>query len=256
MSVPLAILLGCCAIVLAWLAVVRPPLPGSRTRARAVIATSGDGTTTDADGAVRSLQSADITLPGEVLATIWTPSHLERLARTYWRFLTRFTLGLVRIVYDEDERAVVFVTRPFVLLRFLAPEYAMDGERALVRWRIADGLLVSKAGHGGDGYLEIDVRREQPPGSQKAAPDTKTRVHVSVEVANFYPSLASGVATWFYANTQARVHVIVTHSFLRSLARMDLAHSRVGRLARATDDDDLPAPREGDARRREHTPVS
>ena len=28
-------------------------------------------------------------LPAEALDAIWTPMHLERLARTYWRFLTR-----------------------------------------------------------------------------------------------------------------------------------------------------------------------
>ena len=59
------------------------------------------------------------------------------------------------------------------------------------------------------------------------------RVHVEVEVANFYPALASGVARWFYAATQSRIHVIVTHGFLRSLARLDLAESVVGRYADA-----------------------
>jgi hypothetical protein len=50
-----------------------------------------------------------------------------------------------------------------------------------------------------------------------------------VEVANFYPSIASGIGRWVYANTQSRIHVIVTHAFLRSLARLDLATSKVGR---------------------------
>jgi 4-amino-4-deoxy-L-arabinose transferase-like glycosyltransferase len=38
-------------------------------------------------------------LPEEALNEIWTPMHVERLARTYWRFLTRVTLGLIRVVY-------------------------------------------------------------------------------------------------------------------------------------------------------------
>ncbi|MBA2262234.1 MAG: hypothetical protein H0W03_06155, partial [Solirubrobacterales bacterium] len=60
-----------------------------------------------------------------------------------------------------------------------------------------------------------------------------------VEVANFYPALASGIATWFYVNTQSRIHVIMTHGFLRSLARLDLAQSRVGRYAAV---DEVPDP--------------
>jgi hypothetical protein len=31
--------------------------------------------------------------------------------------------------------------------------------------------------------------------------------------------------------TQSRIHVIITYGFLRSLRRLDLAESRVGRLA-------------------------
>ena len=42
--------------------------------------------------------------------------------------------------------------------------------------------------------------------------------------------LASGIALWFYKATQSRIHVIVTHAFLRSLARLDLAESRVLRF--------------------------
>ena len=38
---------------------------------------------------------------------LWTPRTLERLARTYWRFLTRATLGLVRVEYTDAERYVV-----------------------------------------------------------------------------------------------------------------------------------------------------
>jgi hypothetical protein len=34
-----------------------------------------------------------------------------------------------------------------------------------------------------------------------------------------------------YNATQSRIHVIVTYGFLRSLARLDLAESKVGRLA-------------------------
>jgi hypothetical protein len=197
----------------------------SKLLAQAVIVDPEEHTTMDARGAVRSVQAADLTLAPLALDAIWTPMHLERLARTYWRFLSRCTLGLIRVVYDDDGRMVVLLARPFVLLRFKAPEYEMDAERGMVRWRIERGVLVSRAGRGGDGYLQIEVRRCDPVDAVTA------RVHVEVEVANFYPALASGIARWFYAATQSRIHVVVTHGFLRSLARLDLAESVVGRYA-------------------------
>jgi hypothetical protein len=52
---------------------------------------------------------------------------------------------------------------------------------------------------------------------------------VTVEVANFYPSIASGLSRRVYDATQSRIHVIVTNRFLRSLVRLDLAESRIGR---------------------------
>jgi hypothetical protein len=203
---------------------------------RARIVDPAEHTTIDARGAVRSIQAADLTLPTAEVERIWDPHHLERLARTYWRFLTRATLGLVRIEYTETGRSAVLLTRPLVLLSFGAPEYEMDARRGIVRWRIAKGILVAPAGREGDGYLEIDVQRceERPDGS--------TRLHVEVEVANFYPMLASRIATWFYSATQSRIHVVITHGFLRSLARLDLAESRVGRFAAPTREQ-VPAPR-------------
>ena len=204
--------------------------------ARVVLVDPDDHTTMDAGGAVRSVQAAELTLPAAALAEIWSPMHLERLARTYWRFLSRCTLGLVRVEYDEDARSVVLVGRPFVLLRFHAPEYAMDATRGIVRWRIASGVLVSRAGHGGDGYLQIAIERCAPLDGATA------RARVEVEVANFYPALAGAVARWFYSATQSRIHVIVTHGFLRSLARLDLATSVVGRYAAPDDHDEVPDP--------------
>ena len=154
-----------------------------------------------------------------------TRCHLEQLARTYWRFLTRCTLGLIRVSYTSEERFVVLVMRPFVLLRFQAPEYELDNERGVVRWRIERGVLVSGRGRGGDGYLKIDVQKLPPIGGAVGT------IRVECEVANFYPMLASTISRWFYKNTQSRIHVIVTHGFLRSLCRLDLAPSRVGRFA-------------------------
>ena len=227
------------ALVLARSAGVRRLLHRQHI-AHAVLVSPADHTTMDAQGAVRSVQAADLTLPVEALDEIWSPMHLERLARTYWRFLSRCTLGLIRVQYDEHERRIVLLARPFVLLRFHAPEYRMDATRGLVRWRIASGLLVSRAGHDGDGHLQIEITR-------CAQVDRETaRAHVEVEVANFYPALASAVARWFYSATQSQIHVIVTHGFLRSLAKLDLAQSVVGRYAAPDDIDAVPdpAPRE------------
>ena len=123
------------------------------------IVTPKGSTELDPSGAVRSVQAADLTLPVEAVDAIWTPMHLERLARTYWRFLSRVTLGLIRVDYTPAERFVVFISRPAVLLSFRAPEYEMDARRGIVRWRIESGVLVSRRGKDGDGYLQIDVRR-------------------------------------------------------------------------------------------------
>jgi hypothetical protein len=208
----------------------------SRPVARAVLTEPSDDTTMDARGAVRSVQAAELTLPAGALEELWSPMHLERLARTYWRFLSRCTLGAIRVKYERDERAVVFLTRPLVLLRFDAPQYAMDGQCGIVRWRIASGVLVSRVAHGGDGYLQIELERCAAPDADNA------RVRIEVEVANFYPALASGVARWFYSATQSRIHVIVTQGFLRSLVRLDLAESVVGRYGPPDDIDDVPDP--------------
>lgn len=190
----------------------------------AVIAESHSLTSLDDEtGAVRSVQSAEVFLPAQALQQFWTPEHLERLAATYWRFLSRATLGLIHVAYTDEGRAIVLLAPQLKLLTFQAPEYEMDRDHGLVRWRIARGLLVARRGRDGGGYLQIEVRRGEP------TEDGQARLHVAVEVANFYPSLASRLGRRFYDVTQSRIHVIVTNRFLRSLVRLDLAESRVGR---------------------------
>lgn len=204
----------------------------ARLRADAVIADPEQHTRMYADGSVRSVQAADVHIPEAELDALWSPMHLERLARTYWRFLSRATLGLVRVRYSGTGRDVILLTPPLVLLSFHVPDYELSPERGVVRWRIRSGLLVARRDHG---HLEIEVQRR--PGERPGF----ARAHVEVEVANFYPALAHFVARWFYSNTQSRIHVLVTHGFLRSLARLELEESPVGRF-----DDSSPADRGAD----------
>jgi hypothetical protein len=189
-----------------------------RLPARAVIVSPRRSTGTERDGAVRSVQTVELSMPEDRLAELWSPANLENLGRTYWAFLSRVTLGLIRVVYGEDERAVVFLGRPLTLLRFEAPEYVLEADHGGVRWQIRDGLLVARAGQG-CGFLALDVRREDPG-----------RLRIEVEVANFYPAIASAFSMPAYRATQAFVHVLVTHAFLRSLATLELKESKVGRL--------------------------
>jgi hypothetical protein len=193
-----------------------------RRIANAVIEDPEEHTVMDSGGAVRSIQAANVDMPADELLALWQPVNLERLARTYWKYLSRVTLGIIRVTYTPEERAVVVIGRPLVLLRFHAPDYDIKPDRGIVRWSIQDGLLVSRR-H--EGYLEIDVRRmeSQRPGY--------ARIHVEVEVANFYPAIATFIARWIYVNTQSRIHVLVTHGFLRSLAKLQLEESAVGRFS-------------------------
>lgn len=196
--------------------------------ARVTLCDDGPRSSSNPDGSVTSKQVAEVTLPHGELERVWSAEYLERLARTYWRYLTRISLGLLRVLYTADAREVVLVARPLVLLRFHSPEYEATVNRGAVTWRINRGLLVAPAGRG-RGFLRITVERAPEPQNGEIA------VTVSSEVSNFYPLLASW--GWFsrigrvvYRETQLRIHVIVTHGFLRSLANLDLAPSVVGAL--------------------------
>jgi hypothetical protein len=176
------------------------------------------------DGSASSKQVAEVTLPRAELERLWTLESLERLGRTYWRFLTRISLGLLRVRYTPDTREVIFLFRPLILLRFSAPEYEVEGGRGTETWRIERGLLVSRAGHD-RGYLRLSV--ERPPDTNGAPEVTAT---VTSEVVSFYPKIARA-GRWIYDQTQLRLHVIVTHAFLRSLANLELEPSVVGSLS-------------------------
>ncbi|MGC9221895.1 MAG: hypothetical protein ACP5H2_11195 [Solirubrobacteraceae bacterium] len=191
--------------------------------ARAWITSGRQSTTIAADGAVRSVQTASIELPREMLDRFWAPAQLENLGRTYWHFLTRFSLGLIRVLYSAQTRSVVLVSPRMPLLRFQAPKYSLDVTSGSISWGILDGLLVSRRGHN-SGYLALHVRRLDDNGS------SLSHLNIDVEVANFYPAIASGLGRSVYRATQLFIHVILTHAFLRSLASLELQRSSVRRF--------------------------
>jgi hypothetical protein len=222
MPTPFALIAALASALAAW----RRTRGGRRRPARAMIVSPPRSTVIAHDGGVRSAQSAMLTLDGEDLERLWTPPNLENLGRTYWRFLTRVTLGLIRVIYDEDSRSVVLLVRPLTLLRFEVPTYELARDKGTVTWPIRDGLLVARGGKG-SGWLSLAVER-----LPAVAGESRREVKIVVEVANFYPAIAAGLSTVVYEMTQAFLHVLVTHAFLRSLANLRLDVSRVGTLAR------------------------
>ena len=226
-------LAGIVGALLAWLRARR----ASRRRrpAQTVIISPRRSTVIAADGAVRSTQAARLTLSRRDMERLWRPASLENLGRTYWRFLSRVTLRLIRVVYGQDERSVVLIGRPLTLLRFEAPDYLLEPGHGRISWRIRDGLLVARGGRG-SGWLSLDVTCEdaegQPSNGAKGnEASDQVSIGIEVEVANFYPAIAAGFSTAVYEATQAFVHVLVTHAFLRSLATLELAKSKIGRFS-------------------------
>ena len=49
------------------------------------------------DGPLRSVQEAELSMQSSLLDELWHPETLERLARGYWRYLNRISLGLLRV---------------------------------------------------------------------------------------------------------------------------------------------------------------
>lgn len=188
-----------------------------------------------AHGPVRSIQAAELDVPEDFLEHNWNTESLERLARAYWAFLERVSFGLLRVLYGEHSRSVTVLGR-IGLLRFRKPRYVTAAGLGQVIWPIERGLLVSPTGRG-RGYLRITVRRLEREDLEPG----REAVLVSSEVANFYPGLRFGglfarIGAWIYNQTQLRIHVIVTHGFLKSLTTLELPESRVGSMIRAAAD--------------------
>jgi len=172
-------------------------------------------------GAVESVQAGELQLR-EPLSTVVNRDFLSRAAWGYWRFITRFSLGLIRVADAGDHQSIVLLGQPLVLLRFRSPDYDFRESRGSVTWRIERGLLVSRAGRD-QGFLRLSVALVDEPAAGDHVP-----VRVQMEVRNFYPWLrGSGrfarVGVWLYSQTQQRIHRSVTRGFLRSLAKTGMA---------------------------------
>lgn len=201
-----------------------------KTPARVTVLPDPETGPISTSGAVKSIQEATVEMPADVYRRMWKPEYLERLARSYWAFLSKISLGAIRVVYEPSSRTVVFISRRLPLLRFRKPEYTTGPGLGQVTWRIERGLLVAPNGRG-QGMLRITVRSSAPSEGTKDA-----CVSVRTEISNFYPFLRGGgvfarVGVEIYSFTQVRIHTWVTHGFLRSLARLDLPQSPVGALA-------------------------
>ena len=165
-------------------------------------------------GAVESVQEAELRLD-KPASSVVNRGFLERAARAYWQLITRWTLGLIRVTSDGGDQCVVLIACPFVLLRFHALEYEVSEDHGSVIWRIKRGILVSREGRD-SGSLRLAVAAAD-------GAEGRCRVHVRMEVQNFYPWLRgtgpfARVGVWVYAQTQQRIHRTVTRGFLRRLA--------------------------------------
>jgi hypothetical protein len=177
-------------------------------------------------GAVGSVQEAEITVERSLLERIWNVDSLELMARAYWAFLRRMSLGIIRVEYAAASRTVAAFGR-IPLLRFGAPRYETEEGRGRVTWPIDRGLLVAREGRG-KGALRVSIERCDRDGVDDEADAglDHVRLIAKVEVENFYPGIRgrgrfSRFGAWFYAQTQLRIHVIVCNAYLRSLPRLD-----------------------------------
>ena len=116
-----------------------------------------------ATGAVRSVQSAEVVLPAERIDAMWSPQYLERLARTYWRFLTRATLGVIRVKYTEGERYVCLLFRPLELL---------PSRRPSTRWTTPRHRALAHRARAA--RRRPRPRRRRLPGDRRRAPPAPT----------------------------------------------------------------------------------
>ena len=135
------------------------------------------------------------------------------------------TLGLIRVRYTPDERSVVLLASAAEAAH-LPGARIRDGPNARAR-ALAHRARPARRQARARRRLPPDRGAPQPHGGSRPAPACTSRSRSPTSTRR--SPRASAVAST--NSTQSRIHVIVTHGFLRSLARLDLAESRVGRLA-------------------------
>ena len=149
------------------------------------------------------------------------------MARAYWAFLRRMSLGIIRVHYEATSRTVTAFGR-IPLLRFGAPQY--ETEEGLRPGHLADRSRPARRARGPRqgraARLDPALRPRRRRRRRRRAPGTEVRLIAQVEVENFYPGIRgrgrfARFGAWFYAQTQLRIHVIVCNAYLRSLPRLD-----------------------------------
>ena len=167
-------------------------------------------------GALGSVQAGVLVLD-QPLSRILDREFLDSAAAGYWRFLSRVTLGLVRVAYAADHQSVVLIRSPLVLLRFRAPEYELGQNRAAVTWRIERGLLVSREGRS-RGFLRLSVAQlDGEPADEQARGAGADGGAQLLSVAAWERALCR-FGAWLYGHTQQRLHRWIARGFLRSMA--------------------------------------
>jgi hypothetical protein len=137
------------------------------------------------------------------------------MGHSYWRFVARRSLGLIRAMEEPDGRVSLLVRATRLnLLCFDPPRYERDASGASATWRIAGGALVMRRGRG-HGFLRLTLGRPTGP------PESKT-IRAAMEVRGFYPLLrGSGrlaiAGAALYNLTQRVVHRAMARAYLRSL---------------------------------------
>ena len=160
------------------------------------------------------------------LEEIWTPMYLERLARTYWRYLSRVTLGLIRVDYTDASAASCCCAARSCCCASTRPSTRSTRDRGIVRWRIARRRCSSPA-RARRRRLPGDRRPPLPGGRARA----RRRIHVEVEVANFYPAIAD-LARALVLRAHAVAHPRARHPRLPALARAARPRGVGGRALR------------------------
>ena len=196
-----------------------------RRVADAVIRDPEEHTVMDEHGAVRSIQAADVTVPADELeralerdAPRAPRAHvlevpLARDARPDPRHLHR---GRARRSCCCSARSCCCASRARVRGRARPRRRALAHQRRPAR-------------------LPARARRRRLPGDRRpplpgggGGLGDRARRGRGRELLPGDRDLADG---FVYSHTQSKIHVIVTHGFLRSLARLELEESAVGRFA-------------------------